>query len=221
VNDITIFYQGASGGFALYYYLLLSGKYQYDIPTVKQMIGQQFPDSLNKNRSSWKSNEFWPDNAQLKDTQGKKIFLICNPLFVDSMYDMHKTVSNDTYKILLYTDIHLQLRMAYDKQAYWFTSISRQMFNAPRSTKKYLKRIINSSLDYRDIQVDPVFLDVVEKFSPDQLIRLEDFVNSATINNFAPPNQDQRDFLKYWLSLQSPKAIQLIEKYYRTPFTLC
>ena len=187
------------------------------------MIGQQFPDSLTKNRSTWKSNEFWPDNIQLKNTrtQGKKLFLICNPLFGDSMYDMYKTVSDNTYKILLYTDIHLQLRMAYDKQAYWFTSISRQMFNAPCNNKKYLRRIINSSLDYRDIRVDPVFLDVVERFSPDQLIRLEDFINSTTINNFAPPNRDQLEFLKYWSSLQSPKATRLIEKYYRNPFILC
>lgn len=33
-KDITILYQGGSGGFALFYYLLLSGKYQTGLPDV-------------------------------------------------------------------------------------------------------------------------------------------------------------------------------------------
>jgi hypothetical protein len=221
VNDITIFYQGGSGGFALYYYLLLSGEYQYDIPEVKQMISQQFPATLTDQLQDWKMTEFWPDNRQLKTAQGKKLFLICNPLFNPGMYETNKLVSSDTHKILLYTDIHLQLRMAYDKQAYWFTPVSRKQFNAPDDIRQYLRQIINAREDYRDIQVDPIFLGILEEFSPDQLVRLEDFVKSAAINNFAPPNQDQRDFLNHWRSLQSPRATHLIEEYYRTPLIIC
>lgn len=210
MKDVTIIYQGGSGGFALYYYLLLSGKYQFDIASVKHMIGQQFPNSLSLDRSDWKLTEFWPDNVKLKNKPGCKVLLICNPLFNPGMYNINKKVSNDTYKILLYTNIHLQLRMAYDKQAYWFTPVSRQQFDAPADTNQYIRHILNTGKKYHGDLVDPVFLNLIEEFSPNQLVRLEDFVSSATINNFMPPNQDQHDFLKYWLFLQSSRAQQLI-----------
>ena len=212
MKDVTILYQGGSGGFALYYYLLLSGKYQYNIETVQSMITQQFPAELSINPYTWKDTEFWPNNLELKKANGSKLFLICNPLFNPDVYETNQSISSNTYKILLYTNIHLQVRMAYEKQAYWFTAVSRRHFNAPNDTKQYLKQILSGSKSYYDKDVDPELLNLITKFSPDQITQLEDFVNSTVLVNFPSTNRYQLDFLDYWKSLQSIKATQLLSK---------
>lgn len=206
MNDITIFYQGGSGGFALYYYLLLSGQYQYNVDTVNQMIKKQFPKQLSTAPHTWKEKEFWPDNVTLKNQTGSKLFLICNPLFNPDMHKTNQLVSNGTYKILLYTDIHLQLRMAYEKKAYWFTEISRQYFQAPNNDKRYMRQIISSGKNYNNNLVDPGVLDIIKVFLPNQIVKLEDFIQSTAIDNFPRPTQLQLDFLKHWKSLQPAKA---------------
>jgi hypothetical protein len=210
MSNVTILYQGGSGGFALYYYLLLSGKYQYDIDTVQSMIAQQFPRGLSADPSKWKNNEFRPDNVSLKKTTGPRLFLICNPLFSPDMYNINQWISDNTYKILLYTDIHLQLRMAWEKRAYWFTEVSRQHFNAPPSDRQYFRYIINSSEQYNKSWVDPTLLEVIKEFWPNQMVRLEDFINSKTVANFPEPNQFQLDFLTYWTALQTVKSLHLL-----------
>ena len=206
MTDVTILYQGGSGGFALYYYLLLSGKYQYDIETVNNMVEEQFSNRLSTAPHTWKEKEFWPDNTALKQLSGPTVFLICNPLFDPGMYKTNQLVSNGTHKILLYTDIHLQLRMAYEKKAYWFTSISKQHFNAPASTKKYLQQILNTSASYNNIQVDPMVPKIIDTFFPEQIIRLDDFIELNAVDNFSNPTQLQLDFLSRWKSLQPAKA---------------
>jgi len=212
MTDVTILYQGGSGGFALYYYLLLSGQYQYSIETVHGMIMQQFPLELTNNPGKWKNKEFWPDNIKLKTQSGPKVFLICNPLFNTDMHEQNTLVSNGTYKILLYTDIHLQLRLAYKKKAYWFTQTSRQFFNAPPNNQQYFRYILNSSKQYNGSQVDPALLDVIKKFAPDQIVRLEDFINLKILNGFSEPNHAQLNFLEYWLSLQPKKFIKYLHR---------
>jgi hypothetical protein len=206
MDDVTILYQGGSGGFAIYYYLLLSGRYQYDIDTVQSMIAQQFPSELATTPSKWKNKEFWPNNPELKKNCSPTVFLICNPLFNPEMYKVNQQISLDTHRILLYTDIHLQLRMAYEKQAYWFTPVSRQYFNAPVSNKQYIRQVINSSKPYSNNQVDTTVLEIVNKFKPDLIVDLTTFIESGTLDNFPMPTQDQLDFLKYWKSLQPAKA---------------
>lgn len=206
MKDVTILYQGGSGGFALYYYLLLSGQYQYDIPTVQSMIAQQFPKELATNPSNWKNKEFWPDNLSLKKTTGPKLFLICNPLFNLKMYEINQTVSRDTYKILLYTDIHLQLRMAWDKQAYWFTKVSREHFSAPSSNTKYIRQILDTAVD----NYDPMVSQIKEIFRPDQTLRLEEFIQLSSVTGFDVPTNEQLKFLKHWYYLQSAKAKNLL-----------
>ena len=207
MKDVTIMYQGGSGGFALYYYLLLSGQYQYDIPTVQSMIAQQFPKELATNPGNWKNKEFWPDNLSLKKTTGPKLFLICNPLFNPKMYEINQTVSRDTYKILLYTDIHLQLRMAWDKQAYWFTKVSREYFNAPSTDTPYIRHILDTAVD----NYDPMVSQIKKLFNPNLLVCLEEFVKLKKITDSDTPTQEQREFLKYWKSIQSAKSLRLIE----------
>lgn len=211
MNNVTIFYQGGSGGFALYYYLLLSGQYQYDIATVKSMIAEQFPEQLKTAPITWKNLEFWPNNIELKHQSGNKVFLICNPLFDPLRYETNKKISDDTYKILLYTDLHLQLRLAYEKNAYWFTKVSREYFNAPANTKEYMRFIINSGKYYNDTLVDPVLPDIIDKFNPTQIVRLEELINTKILPSFSEPTQHQVDFLNYWHSLQPTRAIRMLK----------
>lgn len=208
-KDITILYQGGSGGFALFYYLLLSGKYQTGLPDVdvNTLIQQQFPNVLKHNQSSWKSYEHWPNNLDCKQSStGPRLFLICNPLFNPSVYNQNMFVANDTFKILLYTDIHLQLRMSWDKQAYWFTNESRRVFNAPLSTRAYLRWILDSSDEH--LRLDAV----KQTFKPDITVRLEDFINTLHLPNFPEPTTAQQEFLTYWISLQSKRAQQLLKR---------
>jgi hypothetical protein len=207
MKDVTILYQGGSGGFALYYYLLLSGQYQFDIETTHKMIAEQFPEELSANPSTWKSKEFWPNNIELKQTKGPKLFLICNPLFNADMYQVNQSTCINTHRILLYTNIHLQLRLAYEKQAYWFTEVSRQKFNAPAKTSQYLRQILKGGQNH----FDPDLAQIKKLFKPDQRVRLEDFVNSKTLDNFPEPTQVQIDFLTQWTKLQPVKALNLIK----------
>ena len=91
-SDVTILYQGGSGGFALFYYLLLSGKFVtgLDYTSIQDLIDQQYPDRLIQNPKLWKTKEFWPDNVLCKQSKsGPKLFLICNP-----MWDKHALAQN-------------------------------------------------------------------------------------------------------------------------------
>jgi len=206
MENITIFYPGGSGGFALYYYLLLTGKYQYSIDHVQNLISRQFPSTLKNNPAQWKSLEHWPDNLTLKKSNQPSVFLICNPLFHCHMLETNRWISTNTYKILLYTDIHLQLRLAYDKQAYWFTDVSRQHFQAPADNKKYLRQILGSAIDSHDPQISKI----KQVFQPDQCVLLEDFVRSQQIEGF-DSTPDQREFLNRWLDLQTDKIKHMIK----------
>jgi hypothetical protein len=206
MTDVTILYQGGSGGFFLYYYLLLSGHYQFDIPTVQKIIQEQFGKNLLHNPSDWKNKEHWPDNQQLKSQSGNKVFLICNPLFSPDMLDQNLAIAAGTYKILLYTDLKLQLRMAWEKQAYWFTSVSRNVFDAPRDDRSYIRKIIQShgGQDSKIAQIQQVF-------RPDEMIRLETLVQGNSKLNIAP-TQHQTDFLNQWYELQPPKSKKLLNR---------
>jgi len=206
MNDITILYQGGSGGFALYYYLLLTGRYQYTTDTVQHMIAQQFPQELSTAPKTWKQYESWPNNVELKTKSGHKIFLICNPLFNPDMLETNCYISDNTYKILLCADVHLQLRMAYDKQAYWFTDVSREQFSAPDCDKKYMRQILDSAVD----SLDPQIQQIQQVFEPDQVLDLVQFVNLDATPQHLSPTQSQMDFLKRWRLLQTAKAQRLL-----------
>lgn len=205
MESVTILYQGGSGGFALYYYLLLTGKYQFDIPTVQKMIKIQYPLNLINDPHSWKHNEIWPDNNALKESKKPSVFLICNPFFCRNLLDNHRYISQDTYKILLYTDIHLQLRMAYEKQAYWFTEVSRKQFNAPSNTQTYLTQILKESVN----SMDPMVPKIQEVFATDQSVALKEFIKTQEIAG-VPSTHVQREFLDHWYQLQTPKIQNLL-----------
>ena len=201
-GDVTILYQGGSGGFALYYYLLLTGQFQHSVEETWQMIHHQFPTELLDNPRSWKSQELWPNNHLLKQTSGPNLFLICNPLWCGG--DFNRSIPIGTHKILLYTDLHLQLRMAWEKRAYWFTDISRKIFAAPDYDREYIRWILQSGVEFNGITADPQIPNIIEQFVPDQMIRLQDFV-------YGPANADQRKFLDHWINLQPKKARRLMQ----------
>jgi hypothetical protein len=209
-KDVTILYQGGSGGFALFYFLLLSEKFVTGLKNknIRQLINIQYPDHLAAEPEKWKHTEFWPDNNWCKTLSGRKLFLICNPLWNSEIAEQNLKLSEDTHKILLYTDFKLQLRMCWEKQAYWFTDISKKAFNAPSSTGKYLKQIIQTQHN----GFDPELERIQKTFYPDQQVDLKDFVSTKHIVNFDPPNSQQLDFLNRWIQLQPTKVKNLLLK---------
>ena len=202
-EDVSILYQGGSGGFALYYYLLLTGEFQHSIEDAWQQIHYQFSSDLADNPNTWKTRELWPDNVALKKQSGPRLFLICNPLWNDHMIEINHAISDDTHRILLYTSLKLQLRMAWEKRAYWFTDVSRQAFAAPDTDREYIRRILRSGVPFHDTQVDPQVPAVIEEFRPNKIIRLEELVSQ-------PATPDQRRFLDHWFKLQPKKSQQLM-----------
>jgi hypothetical protein len=193
---------------------MLSERYYtgFEYNDIATLSNQQFNTSLIESPALWKKLEFWPDNFKCKESSNApKLFLICNPTW-PGMVEHNLNISNNTHKILLYTDLKLQLRMAYEKKAYWFTEVSRKQFNAPANNKTYLKQIITSGLWYDNHLSDPELLSVVEKFKPEQFINLQEFIKTKTLPGFALPNNKQIQFLDYWVSIQPNKSKFLLEK---------
>lgn len=203
-QDICILYQGGSGGFALYYYLLLSGNFQHSIDETWQMIGHQFPLELIKDRSQWKTRELWPNNQQLKHLSGRKLFLVCNPCWGSQFL----TIPNDTFKILIYANLHLQLRLAWEKRAWWFTNITRTHSNAPDNNQVYIRQIIKNAGTFNGQPVDPVVPKIIQQYSPDQIVHLREFAHRK--NRIDSSNTHQIKFLDHWMQLQSEKSLRLM-----------
>jgi hypothetical protein len=202
-QDTTILYQGGSGGFALYYYLLLTGQFQHSIEETWQLIDRQFPPELIHNLRDWKSYESWPDNVELKKQSGNKLFLICNPLWSDNLTELYHHISDNTHRILLYTNFRSQLRLAWEKQAYWFTPVSRQVFQAPDNDRDYIRWIKQSATEFDGITVDFRVPRIIDEFAPHEVIQFKDLLAR-------PCTVDQRKFLDRWWNLQPKKAQHLI-----------
>lgn len=216
-NDLTVLYQGGSGGFFFYFLLLLSGKYISGDPfiincedkiwAVKQRILQQFPKTLELDRSKWKTFEFWPDNDLCKNiqTSQKKLYLFCNPTFDRATVKNRYAFSNGTDVVLYYTNLSTQLRMSFEKNAYWFTPVSRKRFNAPDSNYKYLKKIRKNNVMFRGVTVEKELETVYQLFKPKFVISLADI-----LKNQLELNTDQQWLVDHWVSLQSSKTKRLI-----------
>ena len=203
-EDMTILYQGGSGGFALYYYLLLTGRFQHSTEEAWEMIHHQFSIDLINNPGAWKNLELWPDNIALKKQSGPRLFLICNPLWTADMTEVNHAISDNTHRILLYTPLKLQLRLAWEKRAYWFTDVSRQAFAAPDSDREYIRWILQSGVPFKHTRVDPRVPAVINEFQPNMILSLEEFMSQ-------PATPDQRKFLDHWISLQPKKALRLMQ----------
>jgi len=127
------------------------------------------------------------------------------------MLHQNLQISENTHKILLYTRLDCQLRMAYEKRAYWFTGVSKQEFGAPDSEQQYLRKIKKSGVLWNNIMVDPVIPRIEQMFSPDQIVRLEYFVTAQQLTNFSQPNELQIAFLNFWLDRQPKKCLKYFE----------
>jgi hypothetical protein len=204
-GNVSIFYQGGSGGFALYYYLLLSGQFQHSIDQTWKLIYSQYPTDLLTNSRNWKTQEHWPDNHELKKRSSSTLFLVCNPLWGK---DSYQQIFDNTHKIFLYANLRLQLRMAWEKRAWWFTDLTRKVINAPADNKVYLRQIINSAATLDNHDVDPMVPKIIDYYKPDNIIQLEEFVKGKNLPG--TPNVHQLKFLDYWISLQPKKALRLM-----------
>jgi hypothetical protein len=216
-KDVTIIYQGGSGGFCLFYYLLLSGHYQTGISelttrSVTDLIAEQFSHQIVDNPRVWKTKEFWPDNGFCQNNLvGPRLYLICNPVFNPGMLNQNLQISENTHKILLYTSLDCQLRMAYEKRAYWFTDVSKREFDAPVNEQQYLKKIKKSGVRWNNVMVDPMTPRIEQVFRPNQVVRLENFVTTHHLTNFSQPNKLQIAFLDFWLHQQPKKCLKYFE----------
>jgi hypothetical protein len=109
-KDVTILYQGGSGGFALFYFLLLSEKFVTGLKNknIQQLIDIQYPDRLATEPRKWKHNEFWPDNNWCKTLSGRKLFLICNPLWNNEIAKQNLDITVAKFKIGTITTIEFR-----------------------------------------------------------------------------------------------------------------
>lgn len=217
-GDVSIIYQGGSGGFALYYYLLLTGQFQHSIEETWDLIDQQFPAKLINCPKEWKKYEKWPDNHDLKICSGRRLFLVCNPLWGD----YNRDIPNDTYKIFLYTNLRLQMRMAWDKKAWWFSDLFKELHQVTDSDQIHIRKIINGRYHrytgfgnktavFKNYKVDPFVPDIIQHYNPEYIIKLEDFVARKKLT--AESNQHQLKFLDKWIQLQPKKALRLLQNY--------
>lgn len=196
MRDTTLLYQGGSAGFMMYYYLLLSGDYEIEsIDSVKQDIVSQFPATLSNSRNLWKTFEKWPLNELHTVTKKPKLYFTCNPLHDSDTLKWNKDLTSGTTVILLYTDIKTQVRLAFEKKAYWFSH---------NETAIVAKEVIRNAITWNGVQTDPANLAIASEFSVTKQIYLQDFLDTKQGNN------DQQEFIEYWKSLQSAKARRLL-----------
>jgi len=189
--------------------MLLSGEYTtgLDMDNIEHYIKDQYHSELANDKKFWKVNsEHWPNNLECKNSQSDKpkLFLVCNPTL--SPYFINKELQyiiNDTKVILLYSDLRTQLRMSYNKQAYWFSELSRGKFNRSfYSNKRFIRKIINSGVTWRDEVCDPE-LPKIQKIVPDlEAINLRDLLQNY------PKNTKQQWLIDRWLSLHTNKELR-------------
>ena len=209
MQDTTIMYQGGSGGFLLFYYMLLSGEYTtgLDMENIDQYITKQYHPNLIDDKKSWKVNsEHWPNNLECKNTPSNKpkLFLVCNPTV--SPYYLNKELQHivkDTKVLLLYTDLKTQLRMSYNKQAYWFSELTERKFNQSLYTnKEFIRRILNSGVYWKDDFCDPELVKIEKIFPNLETVRLRDLLQKY------PKNVKQQWLINLWLSLHNAKELR-------------
>jgi hypothetical protein len=189
--------------------MLLSGEYitGLDMNNIEHYVKDQYNSKLASDKKSWKVNsEHWPNNTECKNkiSDKPKLFLVCNPTL--SPYYLNKELQyivKDTRIVLLYSDLKTQLRMAYNKQAHWFSGLASKKFSRELySDKAYIRKIINSGVLWKDELCDPE-LPKIEKIFPDlEAVNLRDLIQ------FYPKNQKQQWLIDHWLSLHTNKELR-------------
>ena len=189
--------------------MLLSGEYTtgLNMENIEHYINNQYHTKFTNDKQHWKLfTEHWPNNLECKNQSSDKakLFLVCNPTITP--YYVNKELQyivNDTKIVLLYTDLNTQLRMAYDKHAYWFNEPSRKQFNRSYYTnKQYIRRILNSGVLWRDELCDPELPKIERIFSNLEAVSLRELIQNY------PKNSKQQWLIDKWLSLHSKKELR-------------
>jgi len=111
-EDLNIFQFGGCGGLYFCYQLLITNKFNCHLEKEKISFKEAKDSAFGiKEKNKWKSNELFPDNnktLKLKNNT-KRIFYTVNEF--DEWMDLPGK------KILVYTDIHSQIRLNYYKRS--------------------------------------------------------------------------------------------------------
>ena len=112
LDDIYLGYCGGCGGFFALHLLLLSDRYNCSLSQpFDQILESQW--SI-KNAAHWKHSEVWPDNEKtLENFDSPRLFFECGPLI-----STWKNILS--CKILIYTDLFLQLTLSKYKNASFY-----------------------------------------------------------------------------------------------------
>lgn len=139
----------------------------------KELMDFMIHRQWSSTKSKWQDNECWPLNhltQQLANIHNK-IYFTCN--------DVKQWKSLPGHKIIIWTDIRSQIRLAWFKKANWFV----------KDTKKSLmqhRKLISQLLK------DPVHQTVTEAREQGTGIKLQDIANSRHWND------QQLEFLQNW-----------------------
>lgn len=151
-----------------------------------------YDHNWNINTDYWKSTEIWPNNAGTLNSncvdRPYRIFFTCND--VDSWQNWPGK------KLVLYTDVRTQTRLAIYKKAWKYT-------NAGRIYSKTKASLLSAEYYNGDLVWDKVKIALKHA---DCAVRLQDFVKSMLD---VGTTQQQKDFTKFWLS-QHP--VELLRK---------
>lgn len=209
-NDLNIFYSGGSGGFYLLHYLLLFRQHwcALDLPTAAEhsCTDQDFDSKLKSiidhqwsipTTSKWKQNEVWPDNSvTLAQAAPRpyKVFLTCMTPYPGSWPDLPGK------KVLLYTDINSQIRLAAAKKAIWFRDGKRL---SKTQIKKFIQQAFaaNNHKIYHRLQ--PYF------DTADYTICLQDLMARPELVLGAAVTDQHRQFTQHWKNCH---PVSLLEK---------
>ena len=143
------------------------------------------------NPEHWKATEIWPNNLGTLNSKCVdrlyRIFFTCN--------DIESWQQWPGKKVVLYTDIRTQTRLAMYKKAWKYINPTKTFFKTKTSLK---------SAEYYngDLVGDKVKIALEQA---DCTVRLQDFVKSMLS---AESNQQQKDFTKHWLSQHPIKLLR-------------
>lgn len=135
------------------------------------------------NPNHWKSTEIWPNNQGTLnsecDRRPYRIFFTCN--------DVESWLQWPGKKIVLYTDVRTQTRLAMYKKAWKYTTAER--------TYSKTKISLTTAKPYQGHMVWDKALPALEQ--ADSAVLLQDFVKSMLGTE---STQAQKDFTEFWLA---------------------
>jgi len=147
----------------------------------------------NINPQAWKSTEIWPRNQDTlvrSCTDRKyKIFYTCAGV-IDDVEEWLKWPGK---KIVLYTDIRTQLRLAMSKKAWYY-------YKAKNNQDKIniIKKEIRQSKVYKQCDVGLTAFEALQH--ADESVKLQDFIKLMSSD---AANKQQQQFTHQWLNYHS------------------